>query len=65
MKFTYTATNKENKTLQGAMEAADKQTVVANLHKQGLIPVLVKLETDNSNKSKRRKKIKIKERATS
>lgn len=61
MKFIYTATNKENKTVQGLLDAADKQTVVANLRKQGLVPVVIKLESDKPAKNKRRKKIKIRE----
>jgi type IV pilus assembly protein PilC len=61
MKFFYTATNKENKTVQGTMEAADRQTVAGNLRKQGLTPILVKLDSSKDGKGKRKRKIKIRE----
>jgi type IV pilus assembly protein PilC len=44
MKFIYTATNKEGKTIQGSADAVDRDAVLRMLHKQGLQPKLVKLE---------------------
>jgi type IV pilus assembly protein PilC len=46
MRFNYTATNKAGKTVKGSGEAINKETFVADLTKQGLRPVLVKLDTD-------------------
>lgn len=61
MKFTYTATNKEGKTISGSAEATDRNTIIAMLTKQGLRPVVVKLETSKSSKKNRGKKVKSKE----
>lgn len=44
MRFTYKATNKEGKTVTGSAEAANKQALLALLTKQGVHPVLVKVD---------------------
>ncbi len=41
MEFNYKATNKEGKTVSGTAEAANKSTLLAALHKQGLHPLLI------------------------
>src|SRR3990167_7862632 len=61
MRFTYTATNKEGKTVQGIADAVDRSSLVATLNKQDLHPVVVKLAGSNSGKKKRAKKVKLKE----
>ncbi len=61
MRFAYSATNKEGKTIEGAADAVDKQTLVGDLHKQGLRPLVVKLEGSKDNKKPRFKKVKSKE----
>ncbi len=60
MKFAYTATNKEGKTINGTAEATDRSALVGMLNKQGLRPVVIKLESAKSGKS-RGKKVKSKE----
>ena len=63
MLFTYTATSKDGETSSGTAEAVDRQTLVANLQKQGLRPVIIKLE-GASSKSKKAGRVKIKEVVT-
>ncbi len=41
MQFTYKATSKDGKTISGHAEAADKQALLALLHKQGVHPLLI------------------------
>jgi type IV pilus assembly protein PilC len=61
MKFAYTATNRDGKTVQGVAESVDRSSLVSNLTKQGLRPLVIKLESANSGKRGRHKKVKIKE----
>lgn len=61
MKFTYTATNKEGKTLTGVAEAVDRSALVGMLTKQDLRPIIVKLESSKAGKKGRAKKVKLKE----
>lgn len=61
MKFTYTAIDKDGNTISGNAEASDRQTLVANLHKQDLKPVIIKMEGSASSKKVKRHKVKIKE----
>lgn len=61
MKFTYTATNSEGTSVSGIAEAVDRQTLVANLHKQDLKPIIIKAEDSASTRSTRKRKVKIKE----
>lgn len=61
MKFTYTATNKEGKSVQGTAEAVDRDALIAMLNKQGLHPVIIKLSGASSSTKKRGKKVKLKE----
>lgn len=60
MKFNYTVTNKEGKTLHGSGEAVNKEALVADLNKQGLHPVLVKLSAQDGGNSKRARGKKVK-----
>lgn len=60
-KFSYTASNKEGKTIQGSAEAADKDSLVTLLSKQGLRPIVIKADTGKSSKTKRGKKVKTKD----
>ena len=60
MRFSYTASNRSGETVSGMAEAMDRQTVIANLQKQGLRPVVVKLE-GAGNKGPRSGKVKTKE----
>ncbi len=59
-RFTYTATNKEGKTVQGSAEAADKSSLVSLLSKQGLHPLVIKIDTGRGGKA-RAKKVKLKD----
>lgn len=61
MKFTYTATTNDGKTVEGTAEAVDRQSLVANLHKQNLKPIIIKADGAASTRSTRRRKVKIKE----
>jgi len=64
MRFTYTARNKEGKTINGTAEAATKEAAVASLNRQGLHPIIVKSEASNTSlasKLKRPKKVKLKD----
>jgi type IV pilus assembly protein PilC len=49
MLFKYTATTKDGKTISGSVEAADKSTLLALLHKQGVHPVLIEAGKAKSN----------------
>ena len=42
MKFDYTAVNRQSKTVNGEIEAADKEAVGQLLAKQGYKPLLIK-----------------------
>lgn len=44
MRFSYTASNRSGETVSGTAESTDRQTLIASLQKQGLRPVVVKLE---------------------
>lgn len=61
MRFTYTATNKDGKSIQGVADSVDRASLVALLNKQGLRPVIIKLEGVKSSRRKRGKKVKLKE----
>lgn len=61
MKFAYTATNKEGKTVHGIADATDRSSLVATLTKQELRPVVIKLAGAKSNKKGRARKVKLKE----
>ncbi len=61
MRFNYTATNKEGKTIQGAADATDRSSLVEMLNKQDLHPIVVKLAGSGSVKKGRAKKVKLKE----
>ncbi len=61
MKFSYTATTKDGRTVSGTAEATDRSSLVGTLSKQGLHPVIVKLESTKTGKKGRGKKVKIKE----
>lgn len=61
MRFTYTATNKDGKTIQGSADATDKQSLIANLNHQGLHPVVIKLDSGKTSKRGRSKHVKIKD----
>lgn len=61
MKFSYTATNKDGKTIQGTADAVDRNSLVVLLNKQSLHPVIIKLEGVKTNKKGRSKKVKLKD----
>lgn len=61
MKFAYTATTKEGKTIEGTAEAIDRSSLVTSLNKQGLHPVVIKLADVRGGKRSRGKKVKLKE----
>lgn len=50
--FTYTAT-KNGKTIHGTLDATDKNSVLATLHKQDLQPLVVKLSSSKGGKKHR------------
>ncbi|HSX46861.1 MAG TPA: type II secretion system F family protein [Patescibacteria group bacterium] len=60
MRFAYTATNKDSKTVQGIADAVDRSSLVSSLNKQGLRPVVIKLEGVKA-KRKRGRKVRLKE----
>lgn len=60
-RFSYTATTKEGKTVQGVVETTDRNAVVGSLSKQGLHPVVIKLADAKDGRKKRGKKVKLKE----
>jgi type IV pilus assembly protein PilC len=51
MKFTYKATDQQGKTITGSAEAASKQILIGLLHKQGLHPILIELDTGKTGGS--------------
>lgn len=61
MRFIYTATTQEGKTIQGTAEAANKDALVSLLAKQGAKPVVIKLDSDRAGKTKRGRKVKSKD----
>lgn len=61
MRFTYTATTKDGKTIQGSAEAASKDALVALLAKQDAKPIVIKLDSDKAGKTKRGRKVKSKD----
>lgn len=61
MRFAYTATNKEGKTIQGVADATDRNSLIATLNKQDLHPVVIKLAGTKSGTKSRAKKVKLKE----
>ncbi len=62
MRFTYTATTQEGKTIQGSAEAASREALIAILAKQGAKPVVIKVDNKtSSSKLKRGKKVKHKD----
>lgn len=61
MRFNYTARNQEGKTVQGSAEAVDKDSLVSLLSKEGLKPIVIKLDTGASGKKHRAKKVKLKD----
>ncbi len=61
MRFVYTATNKDGKTVQGAADATDRNSLIVTLNKQDLHPVVIKLAGAKSGKKGRAKKVKLKE----
>lgn len=60
MRFSYTATNKEGKTIHGEADAVDRSGLVAMLNKQDLHPVVIKA-AGAGLKKKKSKKVKLKE----
>lgn len=60
-RFAYTATTKEGKTVQGITDSTDRASLIALLNKQGMRPVIIKLEGAKSGTHKRGKKVKLKE----
>lgn len=50
MKFSYTATNKDGKSIEGIADAPDKSTLVANLNRQGLHPVIIRMAGEKKTK---------------
>lgn len=60
-KFAYTATTKDGKTVQGTVDSVDHASMVALLNKQGLHPIIIKLESAKAGKKGRGKKVKLKD----
>lgn len=59
-RFAYTAITKDGKTSHGKVEAVDRQTLVSILTKQGLKPVVIKLDSGRGRRTKS-KKVKLKD----
>lgn len=60
MRFSYTAT-KDGRTLQGTVEAADREALIATLTKQGAKPIIIKAETTENTGKKHGGKVKLKD----
>lgn len=63
MKFSYTATNKDGKTIKGSAEASSKNELASTLMKQGARPVVIKPEKKKTNLSFGGEKVKLKDLA--
>ncbi len=63
MKFAYTAA-KDGKTVTGVADAGSKEALIASLHRQGLRPLTIKIDTGKTgflSKLKRGKKVKLRD----
>src|SRR5829696_5830039 len=62
MRFNYTATIKEGRTLTGTAEATTKEALVATLNRQGLHPIVIKTESVGGFLGKKKRgKVKLKD----
>ncbi len=61
MKFSYTATNKEGKTVHGSVEGVNRDAVLSLLHKQGLHPIVVKAESGLGKMKGRPRHVKLRD----
>jgi type IV pilus assembly protein PilC len=61
MKFVYTAVTKDGKTIQGVADVASRDVLIANLGKQGARPVVIKTDIGHAGRTKRGKKVKLKD----
>jgi len=63
MRFTYTARNKEGKTIQGTADAVSREALIALLSKQGSRPIIIKATNAGKGRFKlgRGKKVKFKD----
>lgn len=61
MQFSYTAQTKEGKTIQGTAEAANKEALISLLAKQEAKPLVIKSEGEKIKRSRRGKKVKLKD----
>ncbi len=52
MRFSYTAINHDGKKLNGAYDAPDRDALIAALSKQGMRPILIKVDTTSGNKAR-------------
>src|SRR5882762_2659099 len=62
--FSYTALNKDDKTVSGTIEAINKEIAAETLHKQQLRPLVLKSSTDAKgllSRLKGGKKVKLKD----
>ncbi len=63
MRFAYTAI-KDGKTIHGISEAANKEALITNLHRQEIRPLVIKIDNDKTSfieKLKPKKKVKLKD----
>jgi len=60
MLFAYKATTKDNKTVNGTVEAVNRQALISTLNKQGLHPVLIEATKDKKKGGLFSKKKKVK-----
>jgi type IV pilus assembly protein PilC len=60
MRFSYTAT-KDGKTIQGTAEAADKESLISSLVKQGAKPIIVKVDNGKGASKKKGGKVKLRD----
>lgn len=61
MRFTYTARNKEGKTIQGSADAVSREALIALLAKQGAKPLVIKADSSHHGFKLGRKKVKQKD----
>ncbi len=61
MKFNYTATNRENKTIHGSAQGVNREAVLALLRKQELHPIVVKADSGVSQLKGRPRHVKLRD----
>ncbi|GAC1391180.1 MAG: type II secretion system F family protein [Candidatus Saccharimonadales bacterium] len=61
MHFSYTASSKDGRTMHGGIDAANRETAISMLARQGLKPIVVKIDNVKNTKGMFGKKVKNKD----